>query len=41
MGLITEDVRTITTDLGGTPNALDNFDTANIPGLDSTVHQQQ
>lgn len=41
LGLMTEDVRTITTDLGGTPTALDNFDTANIPGLDSAVHQQQ
>ena len=41
LGLMTEDVRTITTDLGGTPTALANFDTSNIPGLDSTVHQQQ
>ena len=41
LGLMTEDVRTITTDLGGAPSALDNFDTSNIPGLDSTVHQQQ
>ena len=41
LGLLTYDVRTITTDLGGTAIALDNFDTSNIPGLDSTVHQQQ
>ena len=41
IGLLTYDVRTITTDLGGMPTALDNFDTSNVPGLDSSVHQQQ
>jgi ABC-type Zn uptake system ZnuABC Zn-binding protein ZnuA len=41
LGLMAEDVRTITTDLGGTAAALDNFDTANVPGLDGTVDQQQ
>jgi ABC-type Zn uptake system ZnuABC Zn-binding protein ZnuA len=41
LGLMAEDVRTITTDLGGSAAALDNFDTANVPGLDSTVDQQQ
>ena len=41
LGLMTEDVRTITTDLGGTPTALANFDTTNVPGLDSTVDQKQ
>ncbi len=41
LGLITEDVRTMTTDLGGTPTTLANFDTSNVPGLDSSVNQQQ
>jgi ABC-type Zn uptake system ZnuABC Zn-binding protein ZnuA len=41
LGLMTEDVRTITTDLGGTPGALANFDTTNVPGLDSSVDQKQ
>ena len=41
LGLMVEDVRTITTDLGGTPTALADFDTSNVPGLDSTVDQKQ
>lgn len=41
LGLMAEDVRTITTDLGGSAAALENFDTANVPGLDATVEQQQ
>ena len=41
LGLLSGDVRTMTTDLGGTPTALDNFDSANVPGLDSSVDQKQ
>lgn len=41
LGLMTEDVRTMTKDLGGDPAPLDNFDTANVPGLDATVDQKQ
>ncbi len=32
LGLMVEDVRTITEDLGGNPAPLDNFDTSNVPG---------
>lgn len=41
LGLLVEDVRIITRDLGGDPAALDNFDTTNVPGLDSAVKQKQ
>ena len=41
LGLMVEDVRTITRDLGGNPAPLDNFDTSNVPGLDSSVDQKQ
>ncbi len=41
LGLMVEDVRTIATVLGGSAAALDNFDTANVPGLDATVDQKQ
>ncbi len=41
LGLMVEDVRTITKDLGGNPASLDNFDTSNIPGLDTLVNQKQ
>jgi len=41
LGLMVEDVRTITKDLGGNPAPLDNFDTSNVPGLDSSVNQKQ
>jgi len=41
LGLLVEDVRIITRDLGGDPAALANFDTANVPGLDSAVQQKQ
>lgn len=41
LGLMAEDVRIITKDLGGNPAPLDNFDTSNVPGLDTTVDQKQ
>ena len=41
LGLLTEDVRIITKDLGGNPAPLDNFDTSNVPGLDAAVNQKQ
>jgi len=41
LGLLVEDVRLITQDLGGDPAALANFDTANVTGLDSGVRQKQ
>ncbi len=41
VGLLVEDVSLITRDLGGDPAALANFDTANVPGLDSAVQQKQ
>jgi len=41
VGLMVEDVRTITRDLGGDPAPLVNFDTSNVPGLDSAVQQKQ
>lgn len=41
LGLLTEDVRTMTKDLGGNPAPLDNFDTSNVPGLDAAVNQNQ
>ena len=41
VGLMVEDVRTITQDLGGDPAPLANFDTSNVPGLDSAVQQEQ
>ena len=41
LGLMVEDVRTITKDLGGNTASLDNFDTSNIPGLDTLVNQKQ
>lgn len=41
LGLLVEDVRIITQALGGDPAALANFDTSNVPGLDSGVQQKQ
>jgi ABC-type Zn uptake system ZnuABC Zn-binding protein ZnuA len=41
LGLLVEDVRIITRDLGGDPAALADFETANVPGLDSAVQQKQ
>jgi ABC-type Zn uptake system ZnuABC Zn-binding protein ZnuA len=41
VGLMVEDVRTITKDLGGNPAPLDNFDTSNITGVDGSVDQKQ
>ena len=41
LGLMVEDVRTITQDLGGNPAALDHFDTSNVTGLDQSVEQKQ
>ncbi len=41
LGLMVEDVRTITQDLGGNPAPLANFDTSNVTGLDKGVQQQQ
>ncbi len=41
LGLMTEDVRTMTKDLGGNPAPLENFDTSNVPGLDAAVDQKQ
>jgi ABC-type Zn uptake system ZnuABC Zn-binding protein ZnuA len=41
LGLMAEDVQTITKDLGGNPAIWDNFDTSNVPGLDTTVQQKQ
>lgn len=41
LGLMVEDVRTMTKDLGGNPAPLDNFDTSNVPGLDASVDQKQ
>ncbi len=41
LGLLAYDVTTITKDLGGDPSPFAKFDTSNIPGLDSAVHQSQ
>lgn len=41
LGLLVEDVRLITQDLGGDPASLANFDTSNVPGVDSAVQQKQ
>lgn len=41
LGLMVEDVRTITKDLGGNPAPLDNFNTSNVTGLDASVDQKQ
>lgn len=39
IGLMVEDVRIMAAALGGNPALIENFDTANIPGQDSQVHQ--
>jgi len=41
LGLMVEDARLITQDLGGDPAPLTNFDTSNMPGADSAVQQKQ
>lgn len=41
IGLMVEDVRIMAEALGGNPAIIANFDTSNIPGQDSTVHQTQ
>jgi ABC-type Zn uptake system ZnuABC Zn-binding protein ZnuA len=40
-GLIVEDIKIMTRSLGGDPNTIATFDTANIPGADATVVQAQ
>lgn len=41
IGLLVEDVRIMTTALGGDPALIEQFDTSNVPGQDSAVQQQQ
>ncbi len=41
LALMAEDVKTMTTALGGNPALIADFDTANVPGLDKTVTQEQ
>ena len=41
LGIIRDDVATMTRALGGNPALIANFDTSNVPGLDKTVQQQQ
>lgn len=41
LALMVDDVKTMTAALGGNPALIANFDTANVPGLDKTVSQQQ
>ena len=41
LGIMRDDVATMTKALGGNPALIANFDTANVPGLDKTVQQQQ
>jgi ABC-type Zn uptake system ZnuABC Zn-binding protein ZnuA len=41
IGLIVEDVRIMAESLGGKPELISNFETANIPGVDAAVEQAQ
>jgi ABC-type Zn uptake system ZnuABC Zn-binding protein ZnuA len=41
LGLMVDDVTTMTRALGGDPSNIDSFNTANVPGSDSSVNQQQ
>ncbi|OGO49749.1 MAG: ABC transporter substrate-binding protein [Chloroflexi bacterium RBG_16_63_12] len=41
LGLMVEDVKIMATALGGNPALIANFDTSNLPGLDSAVQQTQ
>jgi len=41
LGIMRDDVATMTKALGGNPASIANFDTSNVPGLDKTVQQQQ
>ncbi len=41
LGIMRDDVATMTKALGGNPSSIANFDTSNVPGLDKTVQQQQ
>lgn len=41
LALMAEDVKTMTEALGGNPTLIGDFDTANVPGLDKTVTQEQ
>ena len=41
LGIMRDDVATMVKALGGNPALIAGFDTANVPGLDKTVQQQQ
>ncbi len=41
LGIMRDDVATMTKALGGNPALIENFDPSNVPGLDKTVQQQQ
>ncbi|MBI3241708.1 MAG: zinc ABC transporter substrate-binding protein [Chloroflexi bacterium] len=41
LGLMVEDLKIMAAALGGNPDLIASFDTSNLPGLDSTVEQQQ
>jgi hypothetical protein len=41
IGLLVEDLRLMAQALGGQPELIANFDTSNIPGVDSAVEQSQ
>ncbi len=41
IGLMVEDIEIMATALGGNPALIADFDTSNLPGLDSAVEQQQ
>jgi manganese/iron transport system substrate-binding protein len=41
LGIMRDDVATMAKALGGNPALIANLDTANVPGLDQTVQQQQ
>jgi ABC-type Zn uptake system ZnuABC Zn-binding protein ZnuA len=41
VGLMVDDVRIMASALGGNPELIANFDTSNVPGVDSTVRQTQ
>ena len=41
IGLMVEDVKIMATALGGNPALIADFDTGNLPGLDTAVEQQQ
>jgi ABC-type Zn uptake system ZnuABC Zn-binding protein ZnuA len=41
IGMMVEDLRIMATALGGKPELIANFDTSNVPGVDTTVQQQQ